>query len=162
MVAIDPFLLVAVGLLVAGVVGAVVPLVPGPALSTVGVWVYWWSTGYVEPSLPVVIGLTLVGVLGAAVDLGAEAIGAKVGGASTLASVLGVLVGLSLLFLIGPGGLLVGVVGTILLVELYRGASLREGLQAALFAVVASLASGVVQAVLALSMLGVILVSILG
>lgn len=162
MVAIDPFLGVAVGLLLAGVAGAVVPLVPGPALSTLGVWLYWWSTGFAEPPLLVVALLTLVGVLGAAVDLGAEALGAKAGGASTLASVLGVVVGLVLLFVVGPVGLLVGVAGTVLVVEVYRGADLREGLRAAGLAVLASLASGLVQAVLALSMLVVFLGVVVG
>lgn len=161
MTAIDPYLVIALGLLLAGVAGAVLPLVPGPALSAVGVWLYWWSTGFLEPSLAVVALLTLVGVLGAAVDLGAEAIGAKAGGASTLSSVLGVVVGLLLLFVIGPVGLLVGVAGTVLLVEVYRGADLRDGLWAAGLAVVASLASGLVQAMLASSMLVVFVAAVL-
>ncbi len=160
-VPVDPFFLVAVGLLVGGVLAVAVPLVPGPALSVGGVWLYWWSTSYADPSTPVVVGLTLVGVAAVAVDLGAEVLGARAGGASTLSSVLAALVGVGLLFLVGPVGMLVGLAATVVVVEVYRGANLREGVRAAAVAVAAALASGVVQAVLALSLLVVFLAAVL-
>ena len=160
-VPVDPFLVAAVGLLLAGVAGVAVPLVPGPLLSVGGVLLYWWSTGYAAPSPPVVAGLTLVGLLAVAVDVGAEYLGARAGGASTLSSALGVVVGLACLALVGPVGLLAGVVATVVVVETYRGASLREGVRAATAAVVAALASSVVQAVLVLAMLAVFLVAVL-
>lgn len=161
MVTVDPYLVVAVALLAAGVVGAVVPLVPGPALSVAGVWLYWWSTGFLEPGVLVVGTLTLVGLLGAAVDLAAEAIGARAGGASTGASLAGAVVGLALFLVTGPVGLVVGVAGTVLAVELYRGSDLREGARAAAFAVVAALASGLVQALLGLAVLVAFVLAVL-
>ncbi len=157
----DPFLAAAVALLVAGVAAVVVPLVPGPALSVGGVWLYWWSTGYTEPSTAVVAGLTLVGVAAVAVEFGAEFVGAKAGGASTLSSVLAAVVGVALLFVLGPVGMLAGIAATVVVVEVYRGADLREGVRAAAVAVAAALASGVVQAALALAMLIVFVAAVL-
>ncbi len=158
---VDLVLVVAVTLLVAGVAGAVLPLVPGPALSVAGVLLYWWHTGYAVPSASVVAALVAVGVAATAVEVGAEFVGARAGGASTLASVLGVAVGLALLFVVGPVGMLLGIAGTIVVVEVYRGASLRTGLRAAALAVAAGLASGVVQTVLAGTMLVVFLLAVL-
>jgi len=158
---VDPFLAAAVGLLLAGVVGVAVPVLPGPLLSTGGVLLYWWSTNYAEPSVAVVGGLTLVGVFAAVVDVGAEYLGARAGGASTLSSAFGAVVGVALLVVVGPSGLLVGVVVTVVVVEVYRGASLREGVRAAAVAVVAALAAGLVQAALALMMLVVFLLAVL-
>jgi hypothetical protein len=159
---IDPFLLAAVALLVAGVAGVFLPVVPGPALSVGGVWLYWWSTGYTEPGVAVVAALSAVGLLAVVVEFTAEYLGARVGGASTLASVAGTVVGVALLFVLGPVGMLLGLAATIVAVEVYRGADLRSGLRAATVAVAAALASGLVQAVLAVGMLAVFLVSVLG
>ncbi len=158
---IDPSLAVAVAFLLAGVVAVAIPLVPGPALSVGGVWLYWWSTGFLTPSTAVVAGLTLVGVAAVVVEVGAEYLGARAGGASTLSSALAAVVGLVLLFVLGPVGMLAGIAATIVVVEVYRGADLREGVGAAAVAVAAALASGVVQAALAVSMLIVFLAAVL-
>jgi len=99
-------------------------------------------------------------VFAAVVDVGAEYLGARAGGASTLSSAFGAVVGVALLVVVGPSGLLVGVVVTVV-VEVYRGASLREGVRAAAVAVVAALAAGLVQAALALMMLVVFLLAVL-
>jgi|APHM01.1.fsa_nt_gi Protein of unknown function (DUF456). len=160
-VPVDPFFVGAVALLVAGVVAVVVPLVPGSALSVGGVWLYWWSTGYTGPPTAVVAALTLVGVASVAIELGAEVLGARAGGASTLSSVLAAPAGLVGLFALGPIGMLAGIAATIVAVEVYRGATLRDGLRAATVAITAALASGVVQALLALSILIVFLTAVL-
>jgi len=75
----DPFLVASV-LLVAGVVGSVLPAVPGGLLSTTGVGYYWWAGGDIAPlafGLLVVLGLSTV-----AVDWLGGAVSARVGGAA--------------------------------------------------------------------------------
>lgn len=140
-------------LLLAGVAGSVVPLVPGPGLSVAGVLLYWWGTGYADPSTVVLAVLLFAGLAGVAVDLFGGALGAKGGGASTLTTVLAAVVGLLLLVVTGPVGLIVGVAGTVFLVEFLRERDARKGLRAALGATVGVLASAVVQLLLTLSML---------
>jgi uncharacterized protein YqgC (DUF456 family) len=120
---------VALALLVGGVVGSVLPLVPGPLLSVAGVLVYWYSTGYSRPGTLVLVALVGVGLVAVAVDLLAGALSAKAGGASTRTAVVAGVVGVALTFVAGPVGLLVGIAATVFLIEYRRtgdpGASLR-------------------------------------
>jgi uncharacterized protein YqgC (DUF456 family) len=150
---VDALTVVAVALLVAGVIGSIVPVVPGPLLSIGGVYTYWWSSGYSDPGLLVLVGFTLVGVFALAVDLLAGAVSARAGGASTKSSVAAGVAGFALFFVAGPVGVVVGVAGAVFVVELALGADADEGGKAALYTAVGVLASGVVQAMLTLSML---------
>ncbi|AFK20415.1 DUF456 domain-containing protein [Haloferax mediterranei ATCC 33500] len=149
----DVFLWVAVALLVLGVVGSVLPLLPGALLSVIGVLVYWWSTGYSDPGLLGLVGLLLVGLAALAADYGAGFVAARVGGASNRTSLLAGLVGFVLLFLLGPLGIFIGVAGTVFLVEYYEHEDAEESGRRALYATVGVLASSVVQVLLTFSML---------
>lgn len=150
---VDPVVVVAVALLVGGVVGSVVPLVPGALLSLGGVFLYWWSTGYTSPGPVLLAVLVLAGVATLVVDYFAGAISAKAGGASTLTTALAGVVGLVLFFVTGPLGIVLGVAGTVFAVEFYRHRDARQGGRAALFAAVGVLGSAVVQALLTASIL---------
>jgi uncharacterized protein YqgC (DUF456 family) len=143
-------------LLVGGVVGSLVPQVPGAPVSLAGVYVYWYATG--EPGAVLLVTLTLVGVLTWVVDFAGGAVAARVGGASTATAVLAGVVGLLLFFLTGPLGIVLGVALTVFIVEFYRQDDARKGAKAALVTTAGMLASGVVQAVLT----GSILVAIVG
>lgn len=55
-------LVAAVVLVVAGVVGSLVPSVPGPALPLAGDYLHWWATGYAEPGLAALAGFTVAGL----------------------------------------------------------------------------------------------------
>ncbi|MDS0258774.1 DUF456 domain-containing protein [Haloarcula sp. S1CR25-12] len=138
-------------LLVGGVVGSLVPQVPGALLSLAGVYSYWYATG--EPGIWLLVGLTLVGVLTWVVDFFGGAIAARAGGASTTTAVLAGVVGLVLFFFTGPLGIILGVAGTVFAVEFYRQQDARKGLKAALVTTAGMLASSVAQAVLTGSML---------
>ena len=153
----EPLAWVAVGLVAAGVVGSVLPLVPGGLLSVAGVGTYWWSTGYTEPSLPVVAALVGVGLLATIVDYAGGAIAARAGGASLATTAVAVLVGLVLLFVAGPVGFLVGIAATVFAVEFAQHADAEAGLRVALYATVGVLASTVVQVLLT----GAVLVAVL-
>jgi uncharacterized protein YqgC (DUF456 family) len=140
-------------LLVAGVVGSVVPAVPGPLLSVAGVLTYWQSTGYADPTLAFVLGVLLVGVGALLVDWFAGAISSKLGGATTTAAVAAAAVGVLAFFLAGPLGIVVGVAVTVFAVEFALTRDAGQGLRASLYATVGLLASTAVQALVALSIL---------
>lgn len=142
----DALVVVAFGLLVLGVVASVLPVLPSGALSLAGVLLHWWATG--RPGPLVVVALAVTALVALAVDWAAGAIGAAAGGASLRTSVLASVVGIVLLIPVGPVGLVVGIAGTVFLVELYGGATQEESLRAAGYAVVGVLGSAFVQALL--------------
>ncbi|MFB6298344.1 MAG: DUF456 family protein [Salinirussus sp.] len=149
----DPVVLAAFGLLVGGLAGSVLPVLPGPLLSLAGVYLFWWGTGFADPGLVVLVALTVAGGLGVVVDLFGAALGARAGGASTATTAVAAVVGVVLLFVAGPVGVVVGVAGTVFAVEFYRNRDAAESLAAAVAATVGVLASAAVQVLLALSIL---------
>lgn len=146
-------------LLVGGVVGSLVPQMPGAPISLAGVYCYWYGTG--EPGVWMLAILTLVGLLTWAIDFAGGMVAARVGGASTSTALLAGVVGVVLFFLTGPLGILLGVGATVFVVEFYRQQDARKGLKAALVTTVGMLASGIAQALLTgsilLTMVGVAL-----
>lgn len=156
---IEPFL-VAVALLVLGVVGSVVPLLPGPLLSLAGVLGYWWATDYTEPGLLALAVLLSLGVLALLLDYLGSTVAARAGGASLLTSIAGGAVGIVLLFVLGPLGMLLGVVGTVFLLELRRHGEWEAGVRTALLTAVGTLASAAVQVVLTAAILVTFVVAV--
>jgi len=146
-------LAVTFGLLVAGVVGSIVPAVPGAGLSLVGVVFHWWASGYATPgpvALVAFVGLAVVAML---VDLFGGAVAASQGGASTRTVAAAVVVSLVLAVFTGPLGILIGVPATVFLIELYRNGEREQAQRAALVTTVGVLASALVQALLTATIL---------
>lgn len=143
----------AVALLVLGVVGSVVPLLPGAELSLLGVYLHWWGSGYTEPGLLLLAAFTLFGLAVVVVDYGAGAVSAKAGGASWTTSLVAGVVGLIGLVAFGPLGLLVGTAGTAFLLEFYRSEDAEASAKTALYTTVGILGSAVVQLLATLAML---------
>jgi uncharacterized protein YqgC (DUF456 family) len=148
---------VALALLAAGVVGSVVPFLPGGPLSLGGVYLYWWSTGYDEPGLLVLSGLTLLGLLAVAVDWLAGAVSAKAGGASTRTTVLATAVGFVGIFVAGPLGFLAGTAGTVLVLEYGEGGDLEGSVRAAGVTLLGMLTSNLLQVLLTGGMFAILL-----
>ena len=157
----DPWFLGAVALLVLGVVGSVVPALPGMALSVVAVVGYWWHTGYAAPGTAFVAAVVIIGVLAVVLDAFAGALSARAGGASRLATAAAAVAGLVLFAFLGPLGIVVGVALAVFGVELYRGRTARAGARAAAFATAGMLASAAVQLLLTLSVLVAFLLAVL-
>ncbi|MBB6645173.1 DUF456 domain-containing protein [Halobellus ruber] len=151
------FVWVSLALVAGGVIGSVLPLVPGGLLSVGGVLVYWWATGYAEPSILLVAALVVVGLLATLVDYAGGAIAARAGGASLATTAVAVLVGLVLLLVAGPIGFVVGLAATVFVVEFAQHADAEAGLRVALYATVGVLASTAVQVLLTGSILVVVL-----
>lgn len=145
--------LAAVGLLLAGVVGSALPGLPGPALSLAGVLGYWWATGYTAPGTAALAGLVGLAVVGLAADWLAAPLGARAGGASTRTTALAGVVGFALLFVLGPLGVVLGVAGTVFLLELRESNDPAAAARAAGATTVAVLGSVVAQVVVTVAML---------
>ncbi len=150
---VDALALIAVALLIGGVVGTVVPLVPGGVLSLVGVYLYWWQSGYAEPGTLALVVLTVLGLLAVLAEFFGGAIAARAGGASWKTTALAAIVGILLMIVTGPLGLLVGLFGTVFVLEFARNGALDRSARSATYATVGILASTAVQVLLTASIL---------
>lgn len=157
----DLVLVAAVVLLLAGVAGSVLPLVPGPLLSAAAVAGYWWHTGYGQPGTVFVAAVVAVTVLAVAADWFGGAVAARAGGADAATSAAAAVIGIALMLVTGPVGLLVGIAGTVFAVEVVHGASGREGARAAGYAVVGTVGSAAVQVVVTVGVLVGFVVAVL-
>jgi uncharacterized protein YqgC (DUF456 family) len=154
---VEVLTLVAFVLLVGGVVGSVVPMLPGAALSLAGVLLYWWHTGYAEPHVLILLVIVLGGLAAMLFDLLAGVVAAKASGASSQTTILAGVAGVVLFFVAGPLGILLGVAGVVFAVEMLQGGEAGASLRTAAYTTVGVIASWVVQLVVTLSILVVMI-----
>jgi uncharacterized protein len=113
---------IATALIALGLVGAVLPAMPGIPLIFAGIWLFAGIDHYHHLDLWWLIGIAAVGAIGLATDLFAGALGARRVGASKQA-VLGALLGTLIGLFLGLPGLLVGPFVGAMLGELSAGSS---------------------------------------
>ncbi len=149
---VEIVLWVAIGLLVLGMIGSVLPLVPSGLLSLAGVWIYALFGS--EPIGPLALAVLTVTALAAAVleQLGGP-IAAKLSGSSNRVMVAATLGGVVLMFVLGPIGIIVGVVGVVFALELWEGTAADTAARRSLYTAAGILASSVVQLLLTFSIL---------
>jgi uncharacterized protein len=111
-----------------GLVGAVLPAVPGIPLIFGGIWLIAWADGYRHLGMWWLLSIAIVGSIGLAVDLLAAALGAKRVGASRQA-VLGAAIGTIVGIFFGLIGLLVGPFLGALAGELASGSTMTRSTQ---------------------------------
>ncbi|MFC4438386.1 MULTISPECIES: DUF456 domain-containing protein [Natrialbaceae] len=150
---VDAVALFAVALLVGGVVGTVAPLVPGGLLSVSGLVLYWWNSGFTEPGPASIVVLTTLGVITLLVEFFGGSIAARAGGASWTTTGAAAVVGITLMIVTGPLGLLIGLFGTVFLLEYARGGDVDGSTRSAFYATVGILASTAVQVLLTTAIL---------
>lgn len=150
----DPFV-VAVALLAAGVVGSVLPLVPGGLLLTAGV-VYYRLVADLGPLVTLL--LVTLGLFALAVDWFGGAVSARAGGASLRTTAAAAVGGLALAVVLGPLGLVVGVFGVVFALEVRRHGEADRGARTAAYATAGILVSTVMQVLTTVTMLTVFLV----
>jgi uncharacterized protein YqgC (DUF456 family) len=119
---------VGAALIAAGLVGALLPAVPGIPLVFGGVWLIAGADHYRHLGLWWLLGIASVGAVGFAVDLFAGALGAKRVGASHLA-VAGTLAGTFIGLFFGLPGVLIGPFAGAVLGELAAGNSVLRSTQ---------------------------------
>lgn len=123
-------LVIASLVMLVGVVGTVLPVIPGPALIFGAALVYALIEGFQAVGWPTVLVLGILAVVAATADIWATSIGAKVGGASFWSIVAGLLGGLVGLVLFTLPGAIIGAILGVLLSEMVRVRNLRQALKA--------------------------------
>ena len=141
-------------MLVIGFFGTIIPMVPGLGLMFGAILIYGFYDGWsmYSPGLAVMAGIFTA--LGAGIDYAGSAIGAKKFGASkhgVIASVIGGVIGL---IFFNFAGMLLGSVIGLVLVEYYEKRDLIQSGKAALGVLIGSIAGIILQAVLAVILLG--------
>jgi uncharacterized protein YqgC (DUF456 family) len=121
---------IALVIMLVGVLGIVVPVLPGTILIFIGALFYGFVEGFQAVGWPTLLALGLLTVLATTAELWASTIGAKMGGASgwsVLAGMAGGLLGL--VFLNLPGAIAGAVLG-VLLSEMLRVGDWKKALKA--------------------------------
>lgn len=149
---VEAALLAAVALLIGGMIGSVVPLVPAGLLSLIGLWVYALFGAEPFGWLPLA-GLTLAALVTIVLEQLGGPIAAKLGGSSNRTVIVATIGGVVCMFLLGPLGIIIGVVATVLLLELADGVPIETALRRAVYTGVGVLASSVAQLLLTGSIL---------
>jgi len=150
MLPLDP-IVVTIILLLVGIAASFVPLIPGGAVSTLGIAYYWMVTGDLETI--VFFGFVILGAFTVVFDLLESALSARIGGASMRTTIIAAIAAIGLLFVLGPLGALLGVVGVVFSLEYFRHGDLRRGGRTAAVTAIGMLASTAMQLLLTVSML---------
>ena len=119
------YYLIAIAMIVVGLVGTVLPALPGLPLVFAGMLVAAWADGFTNVPAWVLVLLGLLTLLSLAIDFWATALGAKRVGASKLA-IIGAMVGTLAGLFLGPIGLLLGPFGGAIAGELIHRRSLQK------------------------------------
>lgn len=144
--------LLVIALLLAGIIGSIVPMMPGALFSLIAVGVYFFMTE--DPSMIFTIFAALTGVFALATDWFAGSIAAKYGGASNKTSLMAGIAGVfGFIFLGGPIGLALAVAATVFVREYMIHGDSSKGTKAAFYATIGVLGSAVVQTALTASIL---------
>lgn len=139
------FLVATTLLLLLGIVGSILPMMPGALLSVAGVLLYAWQSK--NPSwLFVGFGL-FFSVSAVLFDWLSGYLGAKIGGATGKTSLAAGVAGfLGFIFLGGPVGMIIAVAGTVFIREYLINNNFKKSGKAAVYASVTVMGSTVVQA----------------
>lgn len=143
-----------------GLLGAILPLIPGPPIVWLGALYYAWQTSWVEVSWPSLTLLLLLALVGSTADLWMGYLGASKGGASIWATVASIVGGVIGLFTFGVIGAIIGSVAAIALVEYLRHRDWRKVVRASGGFVVGWLLATVVEVAICLVMIGLFVAAI--
>ncbi len=150
---VDVVTALAIALLVGAIVGAAVPMVPSGLLSLAGLVLYWLGAGFAELSAFTFVVLVCLALITALVEFFGGSIAAKAGGASWLTTAVAAVVGIVLMLVTGPVGLLVGLFGTVFVLEFVRNGELEGSTRSAVYTTIGVLASTAVQVLLTATIL---------
>lgn len=135
--------------LAGAVASAFVPGIPTGAVSLAGIGLYWWGSGFTSPGTTVLVVLATVSLLAVAADWFGGLVAAKVGGASLATTAAAGVVGLALLFVTGPIGMVLGSAAVVFVLEFRKHRDARGSAVAAGAYVVGFFGSALVQALIA-------------
>ena len=147
-------------IMVIGLLGCIVPLLPGPPIVWLGALYYSWRTDWAEVGWPMLALLLMLALIASTANWWMSYLGARKSGASgwaSLASIVGGIIGMIVLNL--PGAI-IGSIAGIALVEFQRHRDWKAVLRASGGYVVGYLLSMVVEIVMCLVMIGLFVAAI--
>ena len=150
------FWLLAVLLLVAGLIGLFVPVLPGAPLIFAGLVIAAWAEDFHYAGLWTVVILAILTLLTLAVDFWATIFGAKKFGASKRA-VIGALIGLVIGIFLGFPGIIFGPFIGAVVGELSAQKNFKQATRAGVGATIGLVLGAAIKLALALTMIGVFL-----
>jgi uncharacterized protein YqgC (DUF456 family) len=113
-----------------GIIGTVLPIIPGTVLIFLAALVYALLEGFRAIGWPTLVVLGLLALVATTADIWASSIGAKMGGASGWSVLTGLIGGLAGFLLFTLPGAIVGAILGVLLVEMIRVGDWKQALKA--------------------------------
>ena len=114
------------GIMLIGLIGILVPILPDVILIWLGGLVYGILVGWGDVGGWLFAGMTILGAVGALSEIWASSVGARVGGASFWGIAGGLALGLVGLIVIPPFGAIIGLLLGTFLVEAWRLRDIRQ------------------------------------
>jgi len=142
-------------IMLVGLIGTVLPIIPGTVLILLAAFLYGLVEGFQVIGWPTLALLLVLTVIATSADLWVSSVGAKVGGASGWSVVIGLIGGLIGFVVFNLLGAILGAVLGVLLTEIIRLGDWRRALKAGSGWMVGWLLSTVVQLGLGLVMVAV-------
>jgi len=113
-----------------GLVGTVLPIIPGTVLILLGAFIYALAEGFQIIGWPTLLALVVLTLIATTADIWASSVGAKIGGASGWSVVVGLIGGLVGLVVFSLPGAIIGAIGGVLLTEIVRVGDLKQAFKA--------------------------------
>ena len=120
------FLVLSTAVMLAGLAGVFLPVLPGVPLVFAGAFIYAWSTGFQVITVGNLIFFAALTIISSAVEYVGGIITARKYGASKYGLIGGVLGGIIGLALLGIPGLIIGQLAGVITGELYFGKQMKE------------------------------------
>ncbi len=143
-----------------GLVGGLLPFIPGPPLIWLGALYYAYRTNMVDVGWPSLTLLLILAIIGSTADIWMGYLGARRGGASSWASLASIVGGLIGLLVLSLPGMLIGSIGAVALLEYQRHRSVHNMLRASGGYVVGWLLSVVVKIALSILMIVIFIIAV--
>jgi uncharacterized protein YqgC (DUF456 family) len=144
-----------------GLIGIVLPIIPGTVVIFVAALIYALIEGFQTVGWPTLVVLGLLTIVATTADLWASSVGAKIGGASGWSVVVGLVGGLVGFVVFSLPGAVAGAILGVLLTEIVRVGDWRQALKAGGGWVLGWVLSTVVQLAIALTMVAIFLWQVL-
>lgn len=144
-----------------GLIGIVLPIIPGTVVIFVAALIYALIDGFQSVGWPTLVILGLLTIVATTADLWASTVGARIGGASGWSIVVGLAGGLVGFVVFSLPGAIIGAIVGVLLTEIIRVGDWRQAVKAGSGWVLGWVLSTVVQLAIALTMVAIFLWQVL-
>jgi len=151
-----------IALMLIGLIGSVLPFIPGSPLILLGAFIYAWHTDFLVVTWGTLLILLVFAILSQSLDYLASIMGAKKFGASRWGMIGAFLGGIIGLFSGGILGIIIGSFIGALLMEFLHGRDWHASLKIGLGTLVGFLGGSIGKIIMALTMVGIFLVKIIG